>query len=70
MKYKNIINTILIPKILKMIMDEDNIDDISALYRFYLSNTYELLTKEKTKLWQLSSEELYLMYRKEISFDG
>ncbi len=53
-----------------MIMDEDNIDDISALYRFYLSNTYELLTKEKTKLWQLSSEELYLMYRKEISFDG
>ena len=70
MKYKNIINTILIPEILKMIMDEDNIDDISALYRFYLSNTYELLTKEKTKLWQLSSEELYLMYRKEISFDG
>ena len=70
MKYKNIINTILIPEILKMIMDEDNIDDISALYRFYLSNTYELLTKEKTKLWQLSSKELYLMYRKEISFDG
>ena len=28
MKYKNIINTILIPEILKMIMDEDNIDDI------------------------------------------
>jgi len=70
MKYKNIINTILIPEILKMIMDEENIDDISALYKFYLSNTYELLTKEKTKLWQLSSEELYLMYRKEISFDG
>ena len=70
MKYKNIINTILIPEILKMIMDEENIDDISALYKFYLSNTYELLTKEKTKLWQLSSKELYLMYRKEISFDG
>lgn len=53
-----------------MIMDDEKIDDVSALYKFYLSNTYELLTKEKTKLWQLSSKELYLMYKKEESFDG
>lgn len=70
MKYRNIIKNILIPEILKKIMDDEKLDDVSALYKFYLSNTYELLSKEKSKLWKLTSEELYLMYKMEDSFDG
>lgn len=67
MSVKKILSTKLIPEIIKMIMIDDNIDDVSAMYKFYLSKTYELLSKEKTKLWKLEAIQIYGIYKNEVS---
>ena len=67
MSVKKILSTKLIPEIIKLIMTEENIDDISATYKFYLSKTYELLSKEKTKLWKLEAKQIYGIYRNEVT---
>ena len=57
---------ILVPQILKLIMEEYKVDDEKAAEMFYASTLYEGLEEEETKLWHLSAHALFEMFQEEL----
>lgn len=57
--------TILVPNIIKEIMDNDKVSENEATNSLYESKLYSVLEDEETKLWHLSSKSLYELYRQE-----
>ena len=53
-KFNSILSIALVPQIVDLIVQKEGMDDISAMNAFYQSKTYELLTKEETKMWHFS----------------
>ena len=64
-KFNTILSIALIPQIIALIVEKDDLDDISAIREFYKSQVYELLSKEETKLWHYSPLTIYTMYKTE-----
>lgn len=64
-KFNSILSIALVPQIVDLIVQKEGMDDISAMNAFYQSKTYELLTKEETKMWHFSPLTIYTMWEHE-----
>ena len=53
---------LIVPDVVKLIVENYDIDEISASDSFYRSKVYEKLEQEETKLWHLSPLTLFNMY--------
>ena len=56
---------LIVPKIVKLIVENYNLDEIAAFDKFYASKVYEKLEQEETKLWHLSPLTLFNMFDEE-----
>ena len=66
MKYQfDAILSILIPQVVALIAEKEELNDIAAINEFYQSEVYSVLSKEETKLWHYSPMMLYTMYKDE-----
>lgn len=57
---------LMVPQIIQQIMQNQFVDEITATRNFYNSKVYELLEREDTKMWHLSSMALYALYEEEM----
>lgn len=65
MKFNAILSVALIPQIIDLIIKNEGFDDVEAINKFYQSKTYDILSKEETKVWHLSPMSIYTMWKKE-----
>jgi hypothetical protein len=56
---------LIVPDVIKLIVENNQIDEIKASDLFYSSKVYEKLEQEDTKLWHLSPLTLYNMFEEE-----
>ena len=64
-KFNTILSIIIIPQIIDLIVKNLGFDEIKALNEFYYSKTYEMLSKEETKMWHFSPMTVYSMWKYE-----
>ena len=64
-KFNSILSIALIPQTVDLIVKNEGLDDISAMNEFYYSKTYEMLSKEETKMWHFSPMTVYSMWKHE-----
>ena len=64
-QFNTILSIALIPQIVDLIITNYKISDFLALEKFYSSKTYELLSKEDTKIWHYSPLTIYNMWESE-----
>ncbi|GHV73596.1 hypothetical protein AGMMS49940_08980 [Spirochaetia bacterium] len=58
---------VIVPAILKPLMERRSIDSKKAADILYNSNLYEMLENEESKLWHLSAETLYSLLEQELA---
>ena len=56
---------LIVPRLLRMIMEKQSLTEKEALTRLYASELYRQLEREETKLWHLSIPTLYEMWLEE-----
>ena len=56
---------VLVPRIVHLICENYNYDEVTASNDFYKSQVYALLEQEETKLWHFSPLTLFNMYDEE-----
>ena len=56
---------LIVPQIVKEIIDNENISEFEATESLYDSALYSALEREETKLWHLSPKALYELYLQE-----
>ncbi|MBD5548309.1 MAG: hypothetical protein HDQ97_13060 [Lachnospiraceae bacterium] len=56
---------LLVPQVVQLITENYLCDEITASKEFYVSEVYELLEQEDTKLWHLSALTLFHMFDEE-----
>ncbi len=56
---------LIVPDVIKLIVENNQIDEIKSSDMFYSSKVYEKLEQEDTKLWHLSPLTLYNMFEEE-----
>lgn len=56
---------ILVPQIIRLIVENYVYDEITAANEFYASDLYALLEQEDTKLWHFSPLTLFHMFDEE-----
>ena len=61
---------LIVPAVIKLIVENDSIGEIEASDKFYRSKVYEKLEQEDTKLWHLSPLTLYNMFDEEQKTGG
>ncbi len=61
-----VIRILLVPKIVNLIMSTYGWDEIKSCTAFYNSKLNEKLEQEENDLWQLSEQELFELFNKEI----
>lgn len=64
-KFNSILSITIIPQTVALIENKEHVDETSAINMFYKSKTYELLSKEETKIWHYSPQTIYLMWKSE-----
>lgn len=64
-KFTTLLSVVIVPKIIELIIQKENLDDISAITNFYESKTYEALVKEETKVWHFSPLTIFSMWKHE-----
>lgn len=57
---------LIVPKVIGLIVENHEINEVEASKKFYESKVYSLLEEEDTKFWHLSPLTLYNMYDEEI----
>jgi hypothetical protein len=57
---------LLIPQILRFLMDKKSLSNSEAVKIFYNSEIYNKLSEEDTKLWHLSALTLYNLLEEEL----
>jgi len=55
----------ILPRLIKAIMDDNDISENDVFTLLYSSKLYEKLDREETKLWHLSVPTLYEMFKEE-----
>jgi hypothetical protein len=55
----------ILPRLIKAIMDDNDISENDVFTLLYSSKLYEKLAREETKLWHLSVPTLYEMFKEE-----
>jgi len=63
-KFANILG-LIVPEVVKIIVDRSCISETDAAIDFYKSEVYSMLQREETKVWHFSPLTLYNMYYKE-----
>lgn len=53
---------LIVPDVVKLIVEKYKLDEVEASEMFYRSMVYEKLEQEETKLWHLSPLTLYNMF--------
>ena len=56
---------LLVPQIIQLIIENYEVDEITASREFYESEVYSLLEQEESKLWHFSPLTLFNMYEEE-----
>ena len=56
---------LIVPRLLRMIMEKQLLTEKEALKQLYASDLYRQLEREETKLWHLSIPTLYEMWLEE-----
>lgn len=56
---------LIVPEVVKLILEKYKWDEIIASEEFYNSKVYEKLEDEETKLWHLSPLTLFNMFNEE-----
>lgn len=56
---------LIVPRLLRMIMEKQSLTEKEALTQLYASDLYRQLEREETKLWHLSIPILYEMWLEE-----
>lgn len=64
-KFNAILSVSIIPQIISLIITKESMEEDAAINLFYESKTYELLSKEETKLWHYSPLTLYHIWKSE-----
>lgn len=64
-KFNTILSVILIPQTIELIIKNEKYDEVYAMNEFYNSKTYEMLSKEETKMWHFSALTIYTMWKHE-----
>lgn len=64
-EFESLLSVCIIPAVIKIIMEKEDIDDISAIDSFYKSKTYEFLSIEDSKVWHYSPLCLYTIWKSE-----
>ncbi|MBE5883449.1 MAG: hypothetical protein E7291_03340 [Lachnospiraceae bacterium] len=57
---------LIVPKVIGLIVENQEMDEVAASKKFYESRVYSLLEEEDTKLWHLSPLTLFNMYDEEV----
>ena len=63
-KYESLL-ILIIPTVVKLIVENYSWDEITASDKFYNSKVFECLEREDTKLWHLSPLTLFNMFDEE-----
>ena len=53
-EFTTLLSICIIPQIISLIIDKEDVDEDTALKLFYESTTYDFLSKEDTKVWHYS----------------
>lgn len=61
---------IIVPQIVDKITQNSNVDEETAISKFYQSRLYRELSDEETKLWHYSPLTLYAMFQDELLTGG
>jgi hypothetical protein len=56
---------LLVPQIIQLMIEDSEIDEEKATELLYSSELYTKLEDEETKLWHLSANALYEMFKEE-----
>lgn len=56
---------LIVPRLLRMIIEKQSLTEKEALTQLYASELYRQLEREETKLWHLSIPTLYEMWLEE-----
>ncbi len=57
---------VIVPPVIEKITQNSNMDDVTAISRFYQSGLYQELSDEKSKLWHYGPMTLYTMFQEEL----
>lgn len=63
--FNSLLSIVLVPGVVELIIKNMEVDEFRALKLFYNSETYTLLSNEKTKVWHYSPQTIYLMWSSE-----
>ncbi len=63
--FNSLLSIVLVPGVVELIIKNMEVDEFRALKLFYNSETYTLLSNEKTKVWLYSPKTIYLMWSSE-----
>ena len=64
-KFTTLLSVVIVPKVIELIIQKENLDEIYAITQFYESKTYEALAKEETKVWHFSPLTIFSMWKYE-----
>lgn len=64
-KFAAVLSIALIPQTVAMIAEKEGMDEIAAINAFYCSGTYEMLSREETKMWHFSPLTVYTVWKNE-----
>lgn len=64
-KFNSILSITIILQIVDLIVNNERLDDISAMSEFYKSKTYEMLVEEERKMWHFSHMTVYSIWKHE-----
>lgn len=64
-KFNALLSIVLVPQVIDLIIQDEKIDEETALNEFYNSKTYHALEKGETKMWHYSPKTIHLIYQYE-----
>lgn len=57
--------TVVVPPVVKLVADWEGNGEVAAMESFYCSKVYSELSDESSKMWRLSSQTIFGMYKQE-----
>lgn len=64
-QFSTLLRTAIVPQVADLIIRNYSVTDVEATKMFYNSKTYELLSREETKVWHFSPLTLYNIWETE-----
>ena len=69
-QFNTLLSIAIIPEIINFIIEAEKISELDAISEFYNSETYELLSREESKVWHYSPMTIYVMWKGEKETGG